>query len=131
MKKILFILITILFITGCTDNKKISLSESYTSCISPVTMQYERGNTFNSSNCESVIAFITKIDNATSDTKVKMVWIHENTDTVVLEKETTDDLSIIQYPTSSYVSDNFLKGKYIIKLYIDGVYSKSIQFTVN
>jgi hypothetical protein len=131
MKKILFIFITILFITGCTDSKGISLRESYTSCISPVTMQYERGSTFDSSNCESVIAFITKVDNATSDTKVKMIWIHENTDKIVLEKETIDDLSIMQYPTSSYVSDNFLQGKYIIKIYIDDIYNKSIEFTVN
>jgi len=145
MKKIFIMMLGLIFLTGCNqksneikDNDKIKdagiyLTDIYTSCISPEAGQYVRNTIFDDNNCESVIAFVARINNATNKTVVKMVWIHNNTNKTVLEKITTEDLSVNQYPTSSYVEPEggFLIGKYTIKVYIDNNYYKSIEFTKN
>jgi len=135
MKKIFLIIIISIFLVGCEqkskNNNTIYLEETYTSCISPDVGQYVRNTVFDDTNCESVISFMTRIVNATDKTVVKMVWFHN--DINILEKTTTEDLSVNQYPTSSLVepTEGFLKGKYTIKIYIDDVYNKSYEFNMN
>ena len=113
------------------NEEDIYITESYTSCIDPKENQYIRNTVFDDNNCESVIVFMTRIVNATDKTTVKMVWIYNNT--TILEKTTTENLSINQYPSSSYVEpeNGYLKGKYTIKVYIDNIYNKSFEFTKN
>lgn len=126
MKKLLILFI---FLVGCTNNE-IKISEKYVSCIDQNRGQYVRNTVFNKDNCESVIAFIAKIDNATPTTKVKLELIHK--DKVLIETTTTEDLSISKYPTLSYSepAEGFSKGDYSIKIYVDDNYNSKVDFKI-
>lgn len=136
MKKILTLILVFVFITGCTkdikepisDKKDVYLTDMYTSCISKLTQQYVRNDTFTDENCSEVINFLAYSYNTTDKTTVEIVWVHNNK--VIYQTKTTDDLSTNPYISSSYIepSTGYLKGDYKIEIYIDDIYYKTINF---
>jgi hypothetical protein len=124
MKKLIIVLS--LFLVGCTSN--LSITESTISCISPISGQYAYGKDFDSTNCESVIAFLTKVVNVEESTVVKIVW--EYNENIILEEEKT--VSSSEYVNSAFIEPSlgYLKGPYKIKVYLNGTYIDSFDFSV-
>ncbi len=127
MKKLVIILS--LFLIGCTSNngKSLGISESTISCINPTVGQYTYGKDFDSSNCESVIAFLTKVTNTEVENRVKMVWFYN--EEVILTKE--EVVMGSGYANSSLIEpeNGYLKGSYRIKVYLNDNYVESFDFS--